>query len=472
MSAKKVVTILLGGAALAAGGAAYQRHHQSAGTPASTAAVATAAPEASLPPVERSGRDSLTVPPQIAEKMKLGTAIAQSPCQPVALPPFQGVLALDNDHLSRVHARFAGEVVEIGHSTDGSDPTLRVGDQVKQGDLLAVVWSTDLGQKKSELVDAVGKLHAEEALRDRLKTLFEGGAGSGRSYRDADKEVQARLVEIASVERTLRTWRLTDEDIAAIRAEVEHVADPKYQSDDRNGWARVEIRAPMSGVILEKNIVVGDIVDTSTDLFKIGQLSQLAVWAHIYEEDLPLLKSCPRPTEWTISPPSNPGATFTGTLDKVSAVIDPVQHTALVTGRVDNSAGDLKIGQFVTVTIKVPPSEQELQLPATAVVENGWQSVVFVQPKASEGTYIRRPVQVVRRFRDEVFVHTGQNGLLPGDVIVTSGALMLQNAMDQLAPPAATASSEEETDGDLSARTPAATSNPDSTSVVHSRHQG
>ena len=391
----------------------------------------------------RTGLEEIVVPPRIADRMKLQTCVAASPSKPIPLPPFQGVLALDNDQLSRVHSRFAGEVVEIGHSTDGSDPTLRVGDRVQKGDLLAVVWSTDLGQKKSELVDAVGKLHAEEALRDRLKSLFDGGAGSGRSYRDAEKDVQARLVEIASVERTLRTWRLSDEDIASIRAEVEHLAERAPGKDDRNDWARVEIRAPMSGVILEKNVVVGDIVDTTTDLFKIGQMSHLVVWAHVYEEDLPLLEACPKPISWTISPPSNPGASFTGTLGKISSVIDPVQHTALVCGKVDNSRGELKIGQFVTVSIQVPPSNHELRLPATALVENGWHSVVFVRPDEKESRFVRQQVHVVRRLRDEVFVQIAETGLRPGDVVVTAGALMLQNAMDQLPPPTVAASDHE-----------------------------
>jgi len=78
-----------------------------------------------------------------------------------------------------------------------------------------VVWSTELGEKKSALVDAMVKANAEEQLRDRLKKLFEEGAGAGRNYRDAEKDVQARHAEIASLERTLRTWRVTDALIAA-----------------------------------------------------------------------------------------------------------------------------------------------------------------------------------------------------------------------------------------------------------------
>lgn len=417
-------------------------NHHATGTRHPLSASATSVENESLQ-VVRMGSDELQIPAEIAAKMKMNTAVISANSKPISLPSFQGVLALDNDRLSRVHARFEGEVVEIGKSTDGSDPTLRVGERVRRGDLLAVVWSTDLGQKKSDLVDAMTKLRAEEQLRDRLKKLFDTGAGAGRNYRDAEKDVQIRLVEIASLERTLRTWRVTDDDFAEIRAETNRVAkadeltETTMPAHEATEWARVEVRAPISGVILEKNVVVGDIVGTDTDLFKIGDIDHLAVWVHVYEEDLPILASLPRPIEWSVELPSRPGISFSGTLEKVGAVIDPTQHTALATGRVDNLNGDLKIGQFVTVKIQIPPPKDQLELPATSVVDSGRESYVFVRHEGEENLYSRRPVHVVRRFRDRVFVHHDDQGVQEGDVVITSGALMLQNVMDQLPDPSA-----------------------------------
>jgi len=51
------------------------------------------------------------------------------------------------------------------------------------------------------------------------------------------------------------------------------------------------VKAPLDGVILEKNIAVGDIVDTSLDLFKVADLTSLGVMVHVYEEDLPTLRA-------------------------------------------------------------------------------------------------------------------------------------------------------------------------------------
>lgn len=392
-----------------------------------------------LEQVQRLGRDTIVIPADIVQKMGLNVGAATAAKHAVALPSFQGVLALDNERFSRVHSRFEGEVVEIGHrmATDAtsSPAPFRVGDRVEKGDLLAVIWSTNLGQKKSELVDAIAKLHSEEDLRDRLKKLYEEGAGSGRTYRDAEKAVQSLQVEVANAERTLRTWRVTESNIAEVKAEAERLIQAEKQPEEQSDWARVEVRAPRSGVIVEKNIAMGDIVDTATDLFKIGDLSQLSVWAHVYEEDLPLLESLPRPIQWTVGIPSRSDMHFPGSLDRIGDVIDPAQHTALVVGKVNNSAGDLKIGQFVTVTIERPSGKDELEIPATSVVQNGADSVVFVQSSANSNEFLRRPVQVVRRFRNVVYIQANDQSIQAGDMLITTGTLMVQNAIEQLPPP-------------------------------------
>ena len=386
---------------------------------------------------ERLGLDSVHVPSSLAKRIGLFTATAAVANHPIRLPGFHGVLALDNECMSRVHCRFEGEVVEIGQCTaeDGSTRPLRVGDRIEAGALLAVVWSTHLGEKKSELIDAIAKLQSEEELRDRLKKLASEGASSGRTYRDADKAVHSRMVEVANAERTLRTWRLTDEDSVKIRSEAEFLLESQGPGTDLKDWARFEVRASMGGVILEKNIVLGAIVDTTTDLFKIGDTSHLVVWANVYEEDLPLLESLPRPIPWIVSVPSRAGSEFSGALDRIGAVIDQSQHTGLVTGRVENATGDLKVGQFVMVSIEMPPRKDELELPVTAVVEDGRRSVVFVQGSAQTNQFHRTSVKVIRRTQDSIYVKVEENGLRPGAQIVTSGAMMVQNAMNQLPVP-------------------------------------
>ncbi|MBY0460471.1 MAG: hypothetical protein K2V38_24415, partial [Gemmataceae bacterium] len=109
----------------------------------------------------------------------------------------------------------------------------------------------------------------------------------------------------------------------------------------------------------------------------------------------------------------------------------------LATGRVANPDGALKVGQFVTATLALPPTGGEVELPADAVVEDGRESVVFVRRAAASGSDLdldRTPVRVSRRFRDTVCVRA-DGAVRPGDRVVTAGALLLRDAMDQLPAP-------------------------------------
>ena len=109
--------------------------------------------------IRRAGSDEIIVPAAVAQKMGLQVIAVAERVRPLQISPLQGVLAVDSEHLSRVRSRFTGEVVSIGpeQPANGSAgllvPAPRVGDAIRKGDLLAVVLSKDLGEKKSELVD-------------------------------------------------------------------------------------------------------------------------------------------------------------------------------------------------------------------------------------------------------------------------------------------------------------------------------
>src|SRR2546421_442752 len=112
--------------------------------------------------------DSLSLPP-IRRGVNWMMQTAATRWGKFVLGGLLGTVALDNERLARVHTRFAGEVMAVGtptgHETtelpdEGSsaERPLQVGDRVRKGQLLAVVWSKDLGEKKSELIDALSKL--------------------------------------------------------------------------------------------------------------------------------------------------------------------------------------------------------------------------------------------------------------------------------------------------------------------------
>lgn len=411
-------------------------------------------PHSPPPRAQHLDENTLLIPPPVMKSLGIATEKVVVPQKPLQLPPLSGCLAVDNNRLVHVHSRFPGEVVALGtdsgYETDSASPEwtsrgrpVRFGDKVRKGQLLAVVWSKDLGEKKSDLVDALSKLKLDQQTLERVKGLATQGALPGRALREAERDVEADLVSVARLERTLRSWRLDDSEIAAIKKEAEQIISNarKQKSKAQEEWARVEIRAPQDGIILEKNVTVGDLVDTTTDLFKVADLTQLAVWAYVYEEDLPQLQKMDLPIRWTIHLPSHPEVKYQGTLERIGQLIDPNQHTALVSGLVDNSEGKLRVGQFISASIALPPSPNELVIPATALVEDGEESLVFVQPDPSKPEFVRCSVKVIRRYQDTVFLEKtpaarrpahGSQPLQPGDIIVSKGGLLLRDALRQL----------------------------------------
>src|SRR5205807_7037222 len=113
-------------------------------------------------------------------------------------------------------------------------------------------------------------------------------------------------------------------------------------------------------------------------------------------------------------------------------VIHPDQHTALVSGLVANPNGTLYSGMFVTVTVEFPPPKGEIEVPAEALIEDGRDSVVFVRSSSNPASIVRHRVKVTRRFRDVVYLSDGVGGIRPGDEVITSGSLLLNEAMHEL----------------------------------------
>jgi cobalt-zinc-cadmium efflux system membrane fusion protein len=243
----------------------------------------------------------------------------------------------------------------------------------------------------------------------------------------------------------LRVWRLTEAEIAEVKQEAERIHARKGKRDPQaeKNWARVEVCAPLAGVVVEKNVSVGDIIDTTADLFKVANVDSLAVWANAYEENLPALLNLPKDKmHWSVRLNADPKMSpLEGQIDKVGYVSDPTQHTVMVMGRVENPGRRLRAGQFVTAIVELPPPVNEVVVPASAVVEDGRESIVFVQPDPNEPQFALRRVAVAWRSPSEVHLRSTVNAvdtahglasIRSGEKVVTAGAIELQSALDDL----------------------------------------
>lgn len=471
---RKYVVGLLIGLACAAAGWGFARWQFQQGTlipvPAAIPPGATPSPTTGMGvKLDPAAPGSVEVTPVVAESLnvQLGNLVVAPETESLSLT---GSLFIDSDRLAYVHSRFTGEMVDLGTVTDRTetaDPAgereqrhLRAGDRVKAGQMLAVIWSREIGEKKSDLVDALSRVHSSQARLERLDKL-EKGTVSEQVMREARRQFEADEIAVERAERTLRSWRETDEEIKEVYREAERVrnreARPQDGGLDRT-WANVEIRAPFDGTILERNVSLGEIVESTEVLFTIANLDRMGVLANAYEEDVPKLVAMrPEDRSWEISLKAEPDApSFKGRFEVVGNVIDPGQHTAAVIGWIENPEHRLRVGQFITARIKVPVQEGLIAIPNAALIDEGTAAYVFSVIGHDPLRVDLRQVDVFRRTREfalvrrSTAVEAGKSALKEGDAVVVSGNLELFGALqDQRAagekPAAASTNAPEQT---------------------------
>ena len=406
-----------------------------------TAPVAANTSPAAVPELAKE-KDALALPAGVAKRLNVQTEPAQPSTVPSTLE-LSGSLILDSDRLAHVHARFPGEVVELGNAGNGSRP-VAFGQHVRKGQLLAVIWSRDLGEKKSDLIDALSQLRVDEDSLARISKAAAEGSVPDRILRDTERKVEADRIAISRAVRTLQSWRISKEEIDQVRAEADRLSREKTANREEMvaQWAKLEVLAPLDGTVIERNVALGELVDTTSDLFKVADLSRLGVLAYAYEEDLPTLDCLPASQRaWSVTVGSGgDAATRIGRFEQVGCIIDPNQHTALVMGWVDNPDGKLRVGQFVTTRLEIPPPPGQVVVPASALCEESDRTCVFVQ---SDGkvTYVRRNVAVTRRRGDKVCIRSqptpeekcrGLEPLAPGEQVVVSRVVELAACLDSL----------------------------------------
>jgi cobalt-zinc-cadmium efflux system membrane fusion protein len=390
------------------------------------------------------GRPGLELPPEVVDALHIRTVRVKEVSKEKALPLLLGTLNYDPDFLYPARSIGNGKVTRIASllgtervaspsslPRDPRDRPVRFGDYVKKGQLLAVVRSPDLADKKGNYVDALLDLHVDEEKLAGLEGPYRRGAIAPASYRDAVAKVEKDLTAVNRARRTLELAELKPDEIERLDREAETIKkrlkellkknrkEKKrlYDREQVDQWARVEIRAPHAGVIVEKNTNVGDIVDPGKDPppFRIADLNTVGVWIHPPAEYLPVLQKLlkrhkGKKLRMELRLQSNPTASpLQGELIGFAPSLDPNLRLPLLLGRIKNPRGNLLIGELLTAKVFVPQETDLVQIPPRALNEVGGQSLVFVKVPGGKDGRVRfalRRVAVVNRFADAIQVRS------------------------------------------------------------------
>jgi cobalt-zinc-cadmium efflux system membrane fusion protein len=295
------------------------------------------------------------------------------------------------------------------------DVFVRVGDRVQKGQPLASYDNVEAGELSAQLAGARAEL---ERLRvqernlsrqtERARALAEIGAVPRKDFEQAGTEQQAAQQSIQAQE-------------SAINGIVTRLQRFGISPADFGKTPVTTIITPMAGVVTKLEASPGEVVEGSTALFTIADLSAVWVQAEVYEKDLGRVR-VGQTAFVTVDTYAN--QQFTGKVTYISDFLDPRTRTARVRCEIPNPDVRLKLDMFANVNLPTTFRRRALAVPAGAIQEVGDKTVVFVRKTATE--FEARQVSAGNTVRDLVEI---TNGLREGEPIVKAGAFHLKSIL-------------------------------------------
>ena len=306
-----------------------------------------------------------------------------------------GELTLNADTVVHIVPRAAG-IVQRVHKN--------LGDEVKPGEVLAVIESRELAETKATYLAAKQRLSLAQATLASAEELKAKRILPGLEYLATKREFANAEIELRTITHKLHALGLTLAEIAAIN------------QDNSASFAVYELRAPAAGTVIEKHITLGEVVETTSDVLVLADLS--TIWANVtvYAQDTPRIN-----VGQTVHL-SAEGFTHeaTGTVSYISPVIAEATRTATARVLVPNPGRRWKPGTFVTarIVLGVEPVRTLVPNDAIQLVENS--PMVFLP---EDDAFVPRPVTVGRTNQTHTQILAG---LEPGDRYVSTGAFVLK----------------------------------------------
>lgn len=273
------------------------------------------------------------------------TIEAVAPARITSVLQFPGEVQLNDDRTVHVVPRVAGVAESVSVAT---------GQTVRKGQLLVVFSSQQISEQRSALQSAERHLEHVQMVFQREKRLWEQRVSAEQDYLEAQ-----HAVEEAEIRR--------DNAVQKLRA-----LGVSFSTKSLN---RFELFAPYDGVIVERNLSVGEAVKEDTPIFTIADLSTVWVEVYIPAKDLPMMrvgdKVKVRATAFD--------AETTGTVAFIGALVGEQTRMAKARIVVANSKGLWRPGLFVNVEVKAADALVPVAIKNDALQSLGTQQVVFVR---------------------------------------------------------------------------------------------
>jgi len=293
-----------------------------------------------------------------------------------------GQIALNEDRTAHVTPRASGAVEKV---------EANLGEIVKKGDLLAVIASSDVAGQRAALTTAEQRRALARSSWQLEKTLWEEKIGARQDYLKAENDLQEAEVAVQAARQSLQALGT---------------------GGNAGASNRLHVHSPFDGMVVEKHIVLGEVVGADTRVFTVSDLSR--VWADVVvpSRDLEIVRVGTDAVIRSIA--SN--TTAPGKVSFVSALIGEESRSAKARVVLANPQLAWRPGLAVNVDIVTGSANVPVAVSREALQTVEGRQVVY--KRVTEG-FVAQPVATGRS--DDRFVEI-VSGLKPGERYAASGS--------------------------------------------------
>jgi cobalt-zinc-cadmium efflux system membrane fusion protein len=303
-----------------------------------------------------------------------------------------GDVTFDEDNVVRIFPIVSGSVERVYFS---------LGDYVRKGQLMATILSTDISTYQRDFSIAKSNLEVATKNRDRVKALHTSNFASDKDLQIAENEFANAQAEFVGKKQILKLF------------------GGNSQSSD----AVYNVYAPRSGYLVERKVNEGTQIrtDNADALFTLSDLRTIWVQANVYESDYARVKLGDEVEATTIAFPND---VFRGKVEKINSILDSESRVIRVRTELSNPGEKLLPGMFATIHIIPARKTQAIAVPESAVfLEKNEPFVVVTKGSA----LIKVKIKTGLHYGTMMEV---QSGLAEGSVVVTTGALLVANEIN------------------------------------------
>lgn len=359
---------------------------------------------------ERNGHRQEWSYAQIEGKVQLSDAVLKStgidiqavgPRAITSVLDVPGQIMADDTRVAHVVPRLSGVATSV---------TRRVGAAVRRGDVLAVVHSRELADARSAYLVATHHTEFARTAATREEALWKKKISAEQEYLAAKRDFEeAALAETVAAQKLI-----------ALGDSAESIKTLATASADT--LPRHEIRAPLDGVVLERDVTVGEAVAADRTIFVVGDLSSVWVEATLSAADVGAARIG---QEATIRS-GDLGEDVAGRVTYLSPRVDPEARRAIARLTIANLDGRWRPGLFVTVRLVQSSTTVPMAVPVAAIQTfRDWQVVFFRFGDWFEA----RPLELGRT--DGVWVEV-LSGLKPGDRYAATNSFAIKAEIGKL----------------------------------------